>query len=135
MQLAMNSCPSCIPHLCKALVSLGYDDTRISKPEEVAASFQTQATKARQMVKRAHSPVVKSEGGDPHDAETPEDKSDLISSSYWRLDSLSFRLLRDKLLPQVDSKTLSVPRLRNLGRPRPKTKRFASWRPQRGWGI
>lgn len=112
VQLAMNSCPSCIPHLCKALDSLGYDDTRISKPEEVAVSFQTQANRARQQVKRSGSPQVKAEGGGDQGPDSPKDKADLISSTYWRLDSLSFRLIRDKLLPQVDAKFLSAPNLR-----------------------
>lgn len=112
IQLAMQSCPSCIPHLCKTLDSLGYDDARIAKQEQVADSFQTVAAKER--TKR-----VKEEQEEAANAETaagdsigPIDPSDMVSSTYWKLEAVSYRLLRDRILPAVDDQVLSAANLR-----------------------
>lgn len=114
IEVAMANCPSCIPHIVELLSNLGYDDEKIAKKEVMPESYQR--TAARQRTNHEENTPNKSEPGDDDDAKSPGVQTvayiDPVPFTYWRVDSLSKSLLRDKIICYSDPQALSKPNLR-----------------------
>lgn len=99
---------SCIPHLVGKLDSLGYTTERLSEREPVAQSFQAIAA-AKRRTKEEPAPSPKEEKDD--DDET-KGGLDAVPTKYWRLDTLSKKMLRDRLVCAIELVILSPANLR-----------------------
>lgn len=106
--LAMNSCPSCIPHLVSKLESLGYTTERLSQREPVAQSFQALAASRRKVKQEEPATAPKADDDDEHDNKDFA----AVPTKYWRLDALSKNLLRDRLVCAIEPVILSPANLR-----------------------
>lgn len=106
--LAMNSCPSCIPHLVSKLESLGYTTERLSQREPVAQSFQALAASRRKVRQEEPATAPKADDDDEHDNKDFA----AVPTKYWRLDALSKNLLRDRLVCAIEPVILSPANLR-----------------------
>lgn len=106
LALAVRNCPSCVPPLLEKLAALGYDDERISKTEDMAKSFQTQALEMRR-----HKPKDEREAKLEEDTCTAGDGEN-ISSRYWKLDGMSRALLMTRIVPAIDPRILSAVNLK-----------------------
>lgn len=102
LALAVRNCPFCVPPLLEKLAALGYDDERISKTEDMAKSFQTQALEMRR-----HKPKDEREAKLEEDTCTAGDGEN-ISSRYWKLDGMSRALFMTRIVPAIDPRILSA---------------------------